>query len=225
MTADRLVRPHVTTRRAFVAAAGFGGVGLYGLWAAYGAAPGPLALLGLDGPAHGHEASGPQAGTADPGHGGHGGATDLDVGSRSDEFRRMTDTFIERHRLPDGTVYPRRAATPAAAGYVAHDAHAAHGEPPAPAAIDVPMVAGRWYYLPATLRLDAGQPYRLRMMALDMSHGASIQFGRGARMVRLRPGRETQLELTFDRPGRYFMYCTVYCGAAHDRMQAAIEVI
>ena len=42
-------KPHITTRRAFVAAAGFGGVGLYGLWAAYGAAPGPLALLGLDG--------------------------------------------------------------------------------------------------------------------------------------------------------------------------------
>ena len=39
---------HFTTRRAFVAASGFGGISLYGLWAAYGAAPGPLALLGLD---------------------------------------------------------------------------------------------------------------------------------------------------------------------------------
>ncbi|MFZ2649917.1 MAG: hypothetical protein WA210_07395, partial [Burkholderiaceae bacterium] len=43
------VTTHFTTRRAFIAATGFGGISLYGLWAAYGVAPGPLALLGLDG--------------------------------------------------------------------------------------------------------------------------------------------------------------------------------
>ena len=35
-------KKHFTTRRGFIAASGFGGLGLYGLWAAYGAAPGPL---------------------------------------------------------------------------------------------------------------------------------------------------------------------------------------
>lgn len=32
-------KPHFTTRRGFIAATGFGVVSLYGLWAAYGAAP------------------------------------------------------------------------------------------------------------------------------------------------------------------------------------------
>lgn len=41
---------HFTTRRGFIAASGFGGISLYGLWAAYGAAPSPLALLGLEHP-------------------------------------------------------------------------------------------------------------------------------------------------------------------------------
>jgi heme/copper-type cytochrome/quinol oxidase subunit 2 len=31
--------------------------------------------------------------------------------------------------------------------------------------------------------------------------------------------------MSFDRPGRYLMICTLYCGAAHDRMQATIEVV
>ena len=144
----------------------------------------------------------------------------------------MTEQFIERHRLGDDTVYPRRASAPEAAAASGHDAHAGHGGEGVAMAgadaggpIEIPMVAGRWFYLPAKLRLDAGETYRLRMLAVDVSHGASIQLGRGGRMARLRPGRETQLELSFREPGRYFMYCTVYCGAAHDLMQATIEVV
>ena len=57
------------------------------------------------------------------------------------------------------------------------------------------------------------------------AHGASIQFGRGGRMVRLRPGRVTEMVLTFHEPGRYLVYCTMYCGPAHDVMQATIEVV
>ncbi len=87
------------------------------------------------------------------------------------------------------------------------------------------MTAGKWFYLPNGLLLDAGQRYRFRMMALDVSHGASIQFGRGGRMMRLQPGRIAETELRFARPGRYLVHCTVYCGEAHDVMQASIEVV
>jgi heme/copper-type cytochrome/quinol oxidase subunit 2 len=145
----------------------------------------------------------------------------------------MTDAFIERYRLPDGTVYPRRMAAqaqPGLAGQQGHDAHA-HGhdhaaaEAAADGPIDVLMVAGMWYYLPAALRLDAGEVYRFRMMAVDVSHGASIQLGQASRMARLRPGSVTEVELSIQQPGSYFMYCTVYCGQAHDFMQARIEVV
>ncbi|MDP2371693.1 hypothetical protein [Rhodoferax sp.] len=258
---------HFTTRRAFVAASGFGGISLYGLWAAYGAAPGPLALLGVDRPngvAHAHEVA---ASAPTGGHGGHGGGGA--AGPTAEEFSRMTAEFIERFRMPDGSVYPRRLPassadhhdghdghdmTPAApvsrnvampadphaghgavpgAATVVPDAHA-HGQTPldhAPGApadgspIEVLMTAGKWYYLPNVLRLDVGQAYRFKMMALDVSHGASIQFGKGGRMMRLQPGRLGESELTFQRPGRYLMHCTVYCGQAHDLMQATIEVV
>jgi cytochrome c oxidase subunit II len=244
-------KPHITTRRGFITAMGFGGVSLYGLWAAYGAAPGPLALLGLD---HAGETG---SGAA---HGGHGAAPQ---GPGSEEFSRMTAEFIERYQLPDGTVYPREldehhvmegmdhhamegmdhhamegmdhgametmdhgAMETMDHGADSHDAvadGAGHGHEGD--AFDVYLSAGMWYYLPNKLRLDAGQPYRFKMMALDVSHGASIQFGKGGRMVRLRPGRVTEMEITFEKPGRYLVYCTVYCGPAHDIMQATIEVV
>ena len=111
---------------------------------------------------------------------------------------------------------------PEPAEHAPHE-HAADASAEA-APIEVLMTAGKWYYLPNVLRLDVGQAYRFRMMALDISHGASIQFGKGGRMMRLQPGRLSEAELTFQRPGRYLMYCTVYCGGAHDLMQATIEV-
>lgn len=230
-------KPHFTTRRAFVATAGFGGVSLYGLWAAYGAAPGPRALLEFGtisgaphGADHGEAAAAPPPQGAEGGaHSGHGGAAP--GGPNPEEFSQMAAEFSERYSLPDGRVYPRRLP---AAPTPAHDPHAGHNMDAMAAAtpssgkhspIDVLMTAGKWYYLPNALRLDAGQAYRFRMMALDVTHGASIQFGKGGRMMRLQPGRITETELTFEKPGRYLMHCTVYCGEAHDLMQATIEVV
>lgn len=254
-------KAHFTTRRSFIAAGGFGGISLYGLWAAYGAAPGPLALLGLDhpqGPGHGEVAPIAAKPAAQGAHGGHGAAAQ---GPTAEEFSRMTADFVERFRMPDGSVYPRRM-TGAADHPSGHDMpagmpadhvmpaepnpHAGHGAMPMIATaqpdrhagsgndgmqlgsgqpIEVLMTAGRWYYLPNVLRLDRGQAYRFRMMAVDIPHGASIQLGEGGRMMRLQPGRISETALTFQKPGRYLMYCTVYCGEAHGLMQATIEVV
>ncbi|MDT8992536.1 hypothetical protein RQP54_16820 [Curvibacter sp. APW13] len=263
---------HFTTRRGFIAASGFGGLSLYGLWAAYGAAPGPLALLGLDHtPASTEAAHAEHGGAAAPASGGHPGHGAAATGPSAQEFSRMTEEFVERYRLPDGSVYPRRLAAgtlPAADAHAGHamatdphadhalpatadphagrsaspagatatpDSHAGHaghgGEASTTASadksqpIDVLMTAGRWYYLPNTLRLDAGQAYRFRMMAVDIAHGASIQLGQGGRMMRLQPGRITEAALTFQKRGRYLMVCSVYCGEAHQLMRATIEVL
>lgn len=229
-------KPHFTARRGFIAAMGFGGVGLYALWVAYGAAPGPLALLGLD---RGHDGEREGAG-----HGGHGAAAG---GPTADDFRRMTAEFVARYRTPDGAVHPRLlpGATPsgvsagkgrAALGPEVHDAHGAHpvetgrlsdvpGGLADGAVRDVYLLAEKWFYEPAYLRLDLGVPHRFHMMATDVSHGASIQFGRGGRMIRLRPGIAATQEMTFARPGNLLVYCTVYCGQGHDAMKARIEVV
>lgn len=232
---------HLTTRRGFVTAIGFGGVSLYGLWAAYGAAPGPLALLA---PGDAHEEETPHGG-------GHGTASG--GGPTADEFRNMVAEFVERYGLPDGSVNPRRLALDPGTTMDSHAMPAMHhNEPTAPPSpemhhaaasstehsdgysgadthlnspIDVYLLAERWFYEPAYLRLDAGVPYRFRMMATDVSHGASIQFGRGGRMIRLRPDTLVEMETSFLRPGSYLVYCTVYCGGAHDVMQARIDVV
>ena len=217
--ADRRAGLHLTTRRGFIAAAGFGVVSLYALWAGYGAAP-----LGLDGA--------PTPADSEPAeHGGeHGAAGGMDP----QEFKRQVEAFIEANKLPDGSVRPRRVAiahgtqaedTPARA----MEGHAMHGaDSGAPvgeeAPVDVYLMAYQWGYAPAVLRLEAGVPYRLRMMALDTAHGASLALGSGSRIIRLRPGALVEQTLTFAQPGEVLLYCTVYCGLPHDRMQGKIVV-
>ena len=227
---------HFTTRRGFVAAAGFGMLGVYFVWAGYGAAP-----LGLGGGRETLAEVG--AGAApEPGAGGHAGHGAAPSGLSSDEFRKLTEAFIEQNKLADGSVRPRHGIAPdepaeppahAMQGGAMQD-HAAHGAAadttPVPNAgardgpVDVYLMAFQWGYAPSVLRLETGVPYRFRMMAVDVAHGASLQLGRGGRIVRLRPGTRVEQELTFSRPGEYLLYCTVYCGLAHDRMQGRVIV-
>jgi heme/copper-type cytochrome/quinol oxidase subunit 2 len=163
------------------------------------------------------------------GHGGHGSVS----GPTPDEFRRLTEEFVARHRQRDGTV---RVSDNAAHGAQpsphddGHGGHAGHGMPAAPepvtlaATADVYLMAEQWSFEPAHLQLDVDRPYRFRMMAVDASHGASLQLGNGSQIIRLRRGIVVERELTFTRRGEYLLYCTVYCGAGHDRMSGKIIV-
>lgn len=90
--------------------------------------------------------------------------------------------------------------------------------------VDVYLMAQKFAYSPDILRLKAGQAYRFRMMADDTTHGASIQLGSAARIIRLRPNVVTEQTITFTKPGEYLLYCTVYCGQAHDAMHGRIIV-
>lgn len=214
------VRQHFTTRRAFIGAMGFGGVALYGAWAGYGAAPLPF-MHASDDDAHGappQEAAG--------GHGGHGGPG----GMSAEEFLARHGEFVARFKQADGSVAPRvelaRAGATPAAGQ--GDAHAGHGAAPAQpdpsAPIDVYLLAFRFGFDPDELRLEAGRSYRFRMMASDIAHGASLQLGPASRIIRVRPNAVTDQTITFQRPGSFLVYCTVFCGPAHDAMKARIVV-
>lgn len=208
-------RGHFTTRRGFIVATGFGVVSLYGLWAAYGAAP--LRLI-----PHGDESAPPDhAG----GHGGHGRAS----GPAAEEFRRLTEEFIEANKLPDGSVRPQRALLAAPANEHAMHSPAGHAAVQAAPqrsaeAVDVYLAAYQWGYLPAVLRLEVGVTYRFRMMAVDVTHGASIRVGGRGHIIRLRAGALLEQELRFARAGEHLVYCTIYCGMLHDRMQGKIIV-
>lgn len=208
---------HFTTRRGFIAALGFGAVSLYGAWASYGAAPLPFGGRKEAADPHagghgGHDAAGAPPETG--GHGGHGGS----AGMAPEEFRFEHDYFVQRYAQPDGSVDPH-------ADEAAHS-HAAEGHDHGPggAPVDVFLMAQKFAYSPDVLHLKAGQPYRFRMMAEDITHGASIQLGAASRIIRLRPNVVTEQTITFTKPGAYLVYCTVYCGQAHDAMQGRIVV-
>ena len=231
--------PHITTRRGFITAAGFGGTALYGLWVGYGAAPGPLALFGA---AHTEEAAG------SAGHAAH--AAPGSEALTPEAFEAQVQAFIQRFGEADGSVRPRpdEASHGAMADQADHAAHAGHapvsqddhgdhgsadhGPQSGPDAhagdnagpIDIWLQAAQFYFEPWHLRLETNRPYRFRMMTTDVAHGASVQFGRGGRMIRLRPGQLVETEMRFSRAGEYLIYCTVYCGAAHDAMQARLSV-
>lgn len=203
---------HLTTRRGFIAATGFSVVSLYALWAAFDAAP-----LGFGGGHGEHKAEPAEQG----GHGGHGAAV---TGPTPEEFRKATETFIARFQQPDGSVRP----TPAAA-HDAHSSHTGHGAAATmPAAdtepVDVYLMAFQWGFRPSLLQLDANVPYRFRMMAVDVSHGASLQLGAASRIIRLRRGVLVEQPIIFTRPGTVLVYCTVFCGPPHERMAAKIIV-
>lgn len=246
---------HFTTRRGFVGAVGFGALGLYVTWAAYGASPLPFFSHPSDEPmtdAHGGSGHGDeQGGHGDPavsvpgsGHGAEG-LTPAD-------FEARQAAFLKRFRQADGSV--RLAGTDAAddshaesgsshshdatmSGHMAmtgggsHETGAAsaptghdHGAAASSGPIEVYLTAARFAFEPDNLVLESGRTYRFHMMASDITHGASIAFGSGSRIVRLRPGAVTTLDLTFRRAGTYLVYCTVYCGPGHDMMHGRISV-
>ena len=208
---------HVTTRRGFVTVLGFGVVSLYGLWAAYGAAPTSLAFMsGAEG-----------GGMKGMGHGGEGGMS-------PEEFNRLADAFFEANTLPDGSVRPvRREVASVSAEAREHGAampgmsmseEDEHGDEHGDEPVIVYVRASRYGYEPDVLRLEPNVPYKFRIMAVDADHGASINFRMGSRMIRCRARVLTEAILMFTAPGEYLSYCTVYCGEGHDQMMAKIVV-
>ena len=208
---------HVTTRRGFVTVLGFGVVSLYGLWAAYGAAPTSLAFMsGAEG-----------GGMKGMGHGGEGGMS-------PEEFNRLADAFFEANTLSDGSVRPaRREVAGVSAEAREHGAampgmsmseEDEHGDEHEDGPVIVYVRASRYGYEPDVLRLEPNVPYKFRIMAVDADHGASINFRMGSRMIRCRARTLTEAILMFTAPGEYLSYCTVYCGEGHDQMMAKIVV-
>ncbi|MFO1351303.1 MAG: hypothetical protein U1F68_11785 [Gammaproteobacteria bacterium] len=206
------IRTHAATRRGFIAAAGCGVVvPACGLWAAYGLAP-LGSQFGGDTQPSDHERPPRRAR-------GHGAPN----GPAPEAFRAEVERFIAANQQADGSVWPGRGP-PAQAP--ADHAHHTHATAPGPQDdfTDVYLMPYRWGYAPAVLRLDRDRVYRFRMMAVDVTHGASIHLGPASHMIRLRAHALVEQRLRFTAAGEYLVYCTAYCGLAHDQMHGKIIV-
>jgi plastocyanin/mono/diheme cytochrome c family protein len=79
-------------------------------------------------------------------------------------------------------------------------------------------------FRPDTIRVAAGERVRLRFSAPDVTHGIAIGPGLGVDVGQVDPGQVKEVEVSFDRPGRYTMYCNTWCSPNHWRMRGTIEV-
>ncbi|HEX7519219.1 MAG TPA: cytochrome c oxidase subunit II, partial [Candidatus Deferrimicrobium sp.] len=73
------------------------------------------------------------------------------------------------------------------------------------------------------IRVPAGKPVKFILSASDVLHGFYLPDFR-VKMDMI-PGRVTTLWVQPDRPGRYQIYCTVYCGTGHSNMLARLIVM
>jgi len=103
---------------------------------------------------------------------------------------------------------------------------------PAAGATEVHVNARQWLYeikypdgrtAINEIRVPAGKPVKFILSASDVIHGFYLPDFR-VKMDMI-PGRITTLQVQPDRPGRYQIYCTVYCGTGHSNMLAQLTVM
>lgn len=103
---------------------------------------------------------------------------------------------------------------------------------PPPGAPEINVTAKQWLYLfkypdgrtaVNEVRIPQGKPVRFIMTSADVIHGFYLPEFRLKQDIL--PGSYTSLWLQPDRPGRYDIYCTQYCGTGHSTMRAVMIVM
>lgn len=103
---------------------------------------------------------------------------------------------------------------------------------PPPGAAEINVTAKQWLYLfkypdgrtaVNEVRVPRGKPVRFIMTSADVIHGFYLPEFRLKQDIL--PGSYTSLWLQPDKPGRYDIYCTQYCGTGHSTMRAVMIVM
>jgi cytochrome c oxidase subunit 2 len=106
-----------------------------------------------------------------------------------------------------------------------------HAVPP-PDAADLYVVGKQWMWKIQhaegpreinELHVPANQPFRLVMTSEDVIHSFFVPAFRIKQDVL--PGRYTTLWFNANRPGRYHLFCTQYCGTNHAQMGGWVYVL
>jgi cytochrome c oxidase subunit II len=71
----------------------------------------------------------------------------------------------------------------------------------------------------AEYKVKAGEPVLLRLVNKSGVHGAEIKEFK----VNLTNDHKEQ-EITFDKPGKYEIHCSIMCGTGHDTMKSVLIV-
>lgn len=74
-----------------------------------------------------------------------------------------------------------------------------------------------------TLHVPVGVPIKITMISQDVIHSLYMPSFRVQRHVE--PGQYTQMWFTPTKPGRYYMFCAMHCGAQHSEMGGYVYVL
>ena len=84
------------------------------------------------------------------------------------------------------------------------------------------MVARKFVFEPATLRVRVGTPVVLHLSAPEVPMGFSLpDLNVRADIV---PGRDAVVRFTPDRAGSFTFLCDVFCGSGHENMSGTLVV-
>jgi cytochrome c oxidase subunit 2 len=89
-----------------------------------------------------------------------------------------------------------------------------------------PTLAGWDTEFSPVVSVARGSTVEFRVTTLDVNHGFSL-YAPGQRLIaqtQAMPGYMNRLRVTFDDPGTYTVLCLEFCGMAHHRMRAVVEV-
>ena len=89
--------------------------------------------------------------------------------------------------------------------------------------LDAYVVARAFQFQPNVLRVAAGRPVTLHVLAVDVIHG--LMLGQGNVNLELIPGHVATLKTRFNHPGTYTSQCHEYCGAGHQTMTFKLIVL
>ena len=88
--------------------------------------------------------------------------------------------------------------------------------------VEIDMIARKWDFEPATIRVKEGDRVKLNIKNIDVAHGfAILDFGVNERLA---PGKTTTVEFTADKKGEYMFFCSVQCGIGHTGMRGKLIV-
>jgi cytochrome c oxidase subunit 2 len=91
------------------------------------------------------------------------------------------------------------------------------------AARRVEIVASRYEFTPSVVEARQGETLELVLRSADTDHGLAIK-PYGVKVKVPKGGEAVTVTLVADKPGRFRMECSEYCGSGHKRMRGELVV-
>jgi len=87
---------------------------------------------------------------------------------------------------------------------------------------EVQIVCQKSFFSPGTIELKQGEPVRLVLKSVDVTHGFAVDELKIAREIPVGP--PTVIVFTPEQTGQFVFYCAVRCGKHHLQMRGTIIV-